>query len=373
MKRWAFVTTGLLVAALAVWGISRMGASRGSAESGPAKRPKPLVTLQPVQLGEISSILELTGSIEATRVARLASPAEGPIVNCRIREGDTVKEGERILSIGRKKATEALLSSAQQDAKTEEEELNRIEKLVQTGAIPKDQLQSARAKYHRMLAQLEKMKESSEDYEVIVPWDGIVSKVLVNDGNYVSARTVLAEIFDPKSLVVRMAVPEARSQEILPNLEVSVGLDAYNGKTFRGKVSRVYPELDRRMRTRTAEVEILDGVAMVPGMFARLTLKFKTEKDTVVVPSEAVIVTPKGLRVAYVVEGGKAVQRRISTGIEGGGKIQVISGLKPGEQLVVAGNEKLKDGTEVRLPGEKKPGSEKTKPKGSPDKGGSAK
>jgi multidrug efflux pump subunit AcrA (membrane-fusion protein) len=99
----------------------------------------------------------------------------------------------------------------------------------------------------------------------------------------------------------------------------------------------------------------------------------KTEKDTVVVPSEAVIVTPKGFRVAYVVQDGKAVQRKISTGIEGGGKVQVLSGIKPGEQLVVAGNEKLKDGVEVRLPGDPKPGSEKPKSKGSPGTGGSAK
>jgi RND family efflux transporter MFP subunit len=284
-----------------------------------------------------------------------------------------VKAGEHILSIGRKKATEALLSSAKQDVKTEEEELNRIEKLVETGAIPKDQLQSARAKYHRMLAQLEKVKESSEDYEVIVPWNGIVSKVLVNDGNYVAARTVLVEIFDPTSLVVRMAVPEARSQEIHPDLEVSLSLDAYNGKTFRGKVSRVYPELDRRMRTRTAEIEILEAVDMVPGMFARLRLILKTEKDAVVVPSEAIIVTPKGLRVAYVVADGKAVQRKITTGIESGGKVQVLSGLKPGEQLVIAGNEKLKDGVEVRLPGDPKRGPEKPKFNGSPGTRGSAK
>jgi membrane fusion protein (multidrug efflux system) len=127
------------------------------------------------------------------------------------------------------------------------------------------------------------------------------------------------------------------------------------------------------MRTRTAEVEILDDVGLVPGMFARLTLKLKTEKETVVAPLEAVIVTPKGLRIAYVLEDGKAVQRKITTGIESGGRVQILSGVKPGEQLVVAGNEKLKDGIEVRLSGEKKPGSETAPPKGSPDKGGSGK
>lgn len=372
MKRWAFIIAGVIILALVVWGISRIVASKGSAENEQPKKPKPLVATQTVQLGEIGSTLELTGSVEPTRVARLASPAEGPIANCcTAREGDAVREGQKILSIGRRKATDAMLMSAQQDLKHEQEELVRIEKLVESGAIPKDQLELARAKQVRMVAQLEKIKESSEDYELVAPWDGIISKVLVSEGNYVAARNVLVEIFDPRSLVVRLAVPEARSQDIQLGMQVAITLDAYGGKTFRGRVSRIYPELDRRMRTRTVEVAVTDKVDLVPGMFARLGLILKTVKDTVVVPTEAVIVTPKGLRVAYVIEDSKAFQRKVTVGVEGGGKIQILDGIKPGDQIAIAGNEKLKDGLEVRVQGTEKQGSEKTKPKASSEEKGS--
>jgi membrane fusion protein (multidrug efflux system) len=281
-----------------------------------------------------------------------------------------VKEGERVLSIGRKKAAEALLMSAKQEEKAEQVELARIEQLVESGAIPKDQLDLAQTKYQRAMAQREKVKESSDDYEVAAPWDGIISKVLVADGNYVVPRTVMVEIFDPKSLVVRSAVPEAQSQDLRLGMEVAVKLDAYNGKTFRGRLARIYPELDRRMRTRTAEVEMVDAVDLVPGMFARLSLILKTEKDTIAVPSEAVIVTPKGLRVAYVVEDGKAQERKITTGMEGDGKIQILSGINAGDRIVVAGNEKLKDGIEIRLPGGDKKAAEKPKAQEGKDKGG---
>jgi membrane fusion protein (multidrug efflux system) len=371
MKRWTFICVGLVVLCFAAWGIFKVAGSKGAGQQKPTK-PKPLVVTQTVTPGEISSTIELTGSVEATRVARLASPAEGPVCDCNLREGDPVKTGEKVLSIGRKKATEALLVSAKQDVKTEEEELARIEQLVQSGAIPRDQLDLARTKFHRATAQREKVKETSDDYEVMAPWDGVISKVMVSDGNYVVPRTVMVEIFDPKSLVVRSAVPEAHSQELRLGMEVAVKLDAYSGKTFRGKLSRIYPELDRRMRTRTAEVEITDAVDLVPGMFARLSLTLKSEKDTIAVPSEAVIVTPKGLRVAYVVEDGKARQRKITTGIEGGGKIQILSGIKAGDQIIVAGNEKLKDGMEIRLPAGEKKGAEKPKPQEGKDKGEAA-
>jgi len=373
MKRWLLIISGIMVLCLIGWGILELGASKGATDSRQPTKPKPLVVTQAVQKGEIANTLELTGSVEATRVARLASPAEGPVSDARIREGDAIRQGQRLLSIGRKKATEAMLASAEQDLKTEKEELVRIEKLVESGAIPKDQLQLAKAKHARMTAQLEKMKESSADYDIEAPWDGIISKVLIADGNYVAARNVLVEIFDPSSLVVRTAVPEAKSQDIQLAMEVSMKLDAYNGKSFRGKVVRIYPELDRRMRTRTAEVELVDEAKLVPGMFARLSLKLRSAKDALVVPSEAVIVTPKGLRVAYVVEGGKAVQRKVVIGIEGAGKVQIVSGVQPEEQIVIAGNEKLKDGVEVRVQGDQKQGAEKSKTKADVGAGGTGK
>lgn len=354
MKRWMLICAGVIACTLAVLWLYKTAAPRGEAQKGQQAKPKPLVVTQTVSLGEMTSTIDLTGSVEATRVARLASPAEGPINDCKVREGDPVKEGQRVLAIGRKKATEALLKSAMQELKTEQEDLARIEQLVESGAIPKDQLDLGRTKYRRAQAQLEKVKESSDDYDVLAPWDGTISKVMVADGNYVVPRTVMVEIFDPKSLVVRSAVPESQSQDLQLGMDVVVRLDAYQGKTFRGKVSRIYPELDRRMRTRTVEVEVRDNVDLVPGMFARLDLILKSEKNVMAVPSEAVVVTPKGLRVAYVIAEGKALQRKITTGIEGGGKIQILSGLEPGDQVVVAGNEKLKDGVEVRLPGAEK-------------------
>ena len=368
MRRWKLIVLGIVIVSLAVWGISRLTATP-SAKGQPTK-PKPLVVTEKVKLSEISSTIELTGSVEPTRIARLASPAEGPVSNCTVREGDLVKVGQNLLSIGRKKATEALLQSAKQDFKTEQEELARIEQLVESGAIPRDQLDLAKAKHKRAVAQVEKMQESSDDYDVVTPWDGVVSKVMVADGNYVVPRTVMVEIFDPGSLVVRTAAPEAQSQELRVGMNVTVTLDAYSGNAFSGKISRIYPELDRRMRTRTVEVEIPDSVKLVPGMFARLNLNLKTVTDTVVVPSEAVIVTPKGLRVAYVIQDGKAVQRKIKTGLENKKQIQVVEGLNVGDALVVAGNEKLKDGLEIRVP---QPDKAKSDSPGSPQKGEAAK
>ena len=120
-----------------------------------------------------------------------------------------MKEGEKVLSIGRKKATEALLLSAKQDVQTDKEELARIEKLVESGAIPRDQMDVAWGKFHRAVAQRERVKESSDDYDIAAPWDGSIQGHGRRRKLRRSEDRDGREIFDPKSLVVRSAVPEA--------------------------------------------------------------------------------------------------------------------------------------------------------------------
>jgi membrane fusion protein (multidrug efflux system) len=131
-------------------------------------------------------------------------------------------------------------------------------------------------------------------------------------------------------------------------MPLNVHLDAHPHKDFQGKISRVYPDLDTKSRTRTVEAELDYPLALIPGMFARLKLPLQTVADAIVVPREAVLVTPGGERIAFVLKDGKALRRKLETGIEGDGLVQVLSGLQAGEKVIVAGNEKIRDGMEVK-------------------------
>jgi membrane fusion protein (multidrug efflux system) len=310
-----------------------------------------MVAVQKAEVAPLSRTLELTGTATPTRQARLASPGEGPIQNCRVREGDLVKRGERVLTIGRSGAAAAQVTASAESVKEQEAELNRTKILVQSGAVPGSQLDTARAKYEGARALLAKARESAGDYSVAAPWDGVVSKVLVKDGDFVAPRAPLVEMYDPNSPVIRLAVPEAQSTMVFKGLPVKVQLDAYPGKTFEGKISLVYPDLDTRMRTRTAEVKLDAPVALIPGMFARLQVVLETVAEAVAVPGDAVLVLPNGSKVAYVLKDGKAQRRLVQTGLEAGGHVQIVSGIQPGETVITAGNEKLKDGMEVKAQG----------------------
>jgi membrane fusion protein, multidrug efflux system len=341
----------LLASGISCFGLWPAWGQEKGKEEAAKTTPLPLVTVQKVTVAPFSRTLELTGTATPTRQARLASPGEGPIQNCRVREGDQVRRGERLVTIGRSGAAAAQVTASAESVKEQEAELNRIKILVESGAVPGSQLDTAKAKYEGARALLAKARELAGDYSVEAPWDGVVSKVLVKDGDFVAPRAPLVEMYDPHSLVIRLAVPETRATEVIKGTPAMVQLDAYPDKTFAGKVTLVYPELDTKTRTRTAEVKVNSPVALIPGMFARLKLTLKSVANAAAVPVDAVLVQPNGEKVVFVIQEGKAHRRLITTGLEADGKVQVISGLQSGETVVTAGNEKLKDGVAVKVQG----------------------
>ena len=356
MNRRLFITGGVIIGILALVGVWKFLGQEKAGDATKQKKPLPIVAAQEVKTMPISRTVELTGSVTATQIARLASPGEGPVQNCRkrgpVREGDEIKRGQRILRIGRSGAAEAQLSSAAASLKGTGE---RTEEGKNSGARRRNSWRSCSTPPGLNMKVPEprspRRKKVLPDYYIDAPWDGVVSKVLVKDGDFVAPRTPLLEMYDPRSLVIRFAVPEAQATEVFKGMPVNVHLDAHPDKDFQGKISRVYPDLDTKSRTRTVEAKLDYPIALIPGMFARLKLPLQTVAAATVVPREAVIVTPNGERIAFVIKDGKALRRKLETGIEGDGRVQIITGLQPGEKVVVAGNEKLRDGMEVKAQG----------------------
>ncbi len=331
------------------------GCGRGKSDAGAqAPKPLPLVQVVKAEKRDLSKTLTYTGSVEPVKVARMASPAEGPIVECTVREGDFVKNGQILVKVGRSRIAEAGLEAAREELRRQEAEFKRVEQLVKSGSLPGEQLDAARSNLKRAEAQVAAMETGTSDYEIAAPWDGVVSKVWVSEGNYVSPRAPLVELYEPASLVVRMSIPEQHALALQTNQPVSVTLDAYPNRRFAGKIVRLYPELERTTRTLTVEAVLSDDVKLLSGMFARVDVAVRTLPNAVVVPESALVVLPNGETVAFVLEGEKAVRRKVNVALEAGEAVGVESGIQAGEMVITRGNEALKDGATVQVMGQKK-------------------
>jgi len=317
---------------------------------------------------------------------------------------EDLKAGTRPEEIAKAKETVRQLEESAAFAKSD---LDRISKMVESGSLPGESLEKAQVEYisqqtklsaaRKHLEMLETgytrttiavqeamVKEAETKVElararlaeciIAAPFAGTITRVYVRPGDMAAMKTPLLEMVDLSSMVIRVAVTEAQAGDVREGTPAVVQLDALHGKTFHGKVVRAYPELDRRMRTRTVELVLDEQADLVPGMFARVKLILNSMADALVVPREAVVTTPAGAHIVFVVEEGMAVQRKVNTGIEEGDRVQILSGLCAGEKAIVKGHEKIKDGAAVRVPESgKAPGKDsppsQSVPSGAPAKG----
>jgi len=322
---------------------------KGRNEGAISKKKLPVVKIETAEKKTMTRNIDLTGTIEAAKVARIASPAEGPVLNCSIREGDTVKQGQVVLTIGRQRAAEEQVKAARVQLARDEEDLLRIEQLVRSGSIPAEQTDEARLRVSKANAQLTKALESIEDYRIRAPWTGIVSRVSVTDGCFVSPRESLLEIFDPKTLIIRFSVPEKELNNVHIGMKLSVTLETQENRVFKAEITRLFPELDRNIRTRVVEAAFMEKVEIIPGMFTRISIPIETVDDAVLIPDESIVITPQGDRVVFVVIDGKAFSRAVSLGIEHNRMVQITEGIKAGDSIIVSGHQRLRDGMEVSV------------------------
>ena len=286
-----------------------------------------------------------------------------------------VKAAEAALEVARAKLDdlmagtrpEEILKAAETVRELEESatfaksDLERITQLVESGSLPGEALEKARVEYVAEQAKLSSAKRNLEMLEagytrtaiavqeavvkeaeaklelaqarlgecvIYAPFAGTITRVHVRRGDMAAPKAPLLEMADLSSLVIRVAVPEAYTSVVREGLRAEVQLDALPGRTFEAQVTRVYPDLDRRTRTRTVELVLATQVPLMPGMFARVRLVLEAVDEAVTVPLQAVSVTPAGARVVYVVVDGKAAQREVKIGIEQAGRVQVVSGLE---------------------------------------------
>jgi RND family efflux transporter MFP subunit len=136
--------------------------------------------------------------------------------------------------------------------------------------------------------------------------------------------------------------------------KLPVRLDAYPNQQFSGTISLISPQVNPATRTGEIEVRVVDaGGRLKPGMLATLTIIAERRDNALAVPSDAIIVKSDGQNVVFIAQDSVAHQRVITTGLITKTQTEVREGLKSGDRVVVMGQELLKDGTPVKVQGQK--------------------
>jgi membrane fusion protein (multidrug efflux system) len=392
-----WVAAALAVSALAAGGCSANADARNADKEAPAAAA---IAVSPVAAVEqpIARFIRVTGTLVADEHADVAAEVAGRVVGTPVERGTPVSQGAELIRLSPTE-TDAQLKEAEanaaqiearlgldrggtfdanavpevQNAKAgydlAQAEFGRIKSLLDQHVVSQSEYDQRRTQMEAARQQFEAAKnaaaqqyqslqaararvalarKAAADTVVRAPFSGIVDQRMVSIGDYVTKGMKVAVVVRINPLRVQLTVPEQFVSAVDVGAPVQFAVDAYPGRQFEGKVRYISPALEAAQRAMTLEAVVAnpDGT-LKPGLFA--TARIQQPKDTpgILVPAAAVQTTAGTSRV-YVVNGDRAEERIVTLGQTLDGKMEIVSGLKAGEQVATANLSKLADGTRVQ-------------------------
>jgi Cu(I)/Ag(I) efflux system membrane fusion protein len=185
---------------------------------------------------------------------------------------------------------------------------------------------------------LEQERKTNASATLIAPIDGVVTELAVREGTAFASGTVLFRINGLKTVWVNAQIPEAQVSMIATGAAVTAQATAWPGVDFKGKVAALLPEVDAQTRTLPVRVVVENAeTRLAPGMFVSLEFAAEGEREQLVVPSEAVIVTGERSVVIVARAGGGFDVAEVTVGADSQGQTAILSGLEAGQSIVLSG------------------------------------
>lgn len=365
------LAAGLVLLLLVAAGVGVRLAKREKPASQTASRPIP-VEVARAGRGEVRRVVEYSGRLAPETEVNIVPKIPGRIAEICADVGDRVKRGQVLVRledaelVAALHSAEAGLAAAEANARIAaaaledaRRNLERMRQLYEAGAVSQQQLEQAQLNYDRAAAgvaeaQVRQAQAAVEaarlqlaNAVITSPIDGVVTARYADPGALAGNAQPVLTLAAIDSVQVQISVTGDDVNKIGVGQQVKVSVPSAGDRVFMGRVARIAPAADPRSRLYPVEIAISNpDHALKPGMFARVELTIDVRKDAIRVPLQA-LVTKDGEKVLFVVESGRARERKVKVGISDERYAEIISGLRAGELVVVSGQEFLTDGTPV--------------------------
>jgi len=363
-------------AALIVFsGACKKKAAEAPGATGGRGRVQFPVDVEKVPVRSLVYSVTAVGSVEAFEKVQVTARVAGAVDRVRFAEGEYAAAGQVLVEIETERyrlaveSAQASLEKAEASKADAEAGLKRRVTVTtqNPGLIPGEEVETWRTKVLTAASEvaqtrsaLNQAKLNLSDAFVKAPISGIIQTRTVQTGQYIQAGTVLATLVRRDPLLLRFRVPERDAARIKPGQQAAFRVRE-DSREFTAKVVHVAGSADdtSRLVDITADIDDPSDHTLRPGSFAEITVPVSSPGEAPVIPVGAVRPSERGF-LAYIVEGDKAVERILTLGMRSAdGRVEVLSGLKGGEMLVVRGSEALSNGVTVRIgaPAEATPGA----------------
>ena len=314
--------------------------------SATAALPAVKARVAPVELRASGATEEVVGTVRARLRAAVEAKVPGRIETVRVNPGQTVNAGELLLTLDAREA-QARLDSAIAVREQTARDLERISKLVKDGAVTQADLDATEARHRVALASVSEAETFLGHTRVLAPFPGVITRKLADVGDLATPGRPLLEIEDPLALRFEADVPEALLERLEMGGSFPVRLDSRTN-VLMATVSEVAPVADPVSRTFRVKLDLATQPGLRAGQFGRVAVP----TGGIPVPQvPASAIARRGqMEYVWIIQEGRAQLRIVRTGKIAGDRAEVLSGVAPGESVVVDAALVLREGQPVEAP-----------------------
>lgn len=302
----------------------------------------PRVTVDVVHQQDVPQTKVYTATVEAENINNISPSVPNRIKSIKVDVGDRVHKGQVLVDMDFANADQLKISLDQI-----EREYKRASELLKIGAGTQQSVDQLKAQFDAARSQYDNMLENTV---LRSPINGIVTARNYDPGDMSGNLPILTVGQLSPVVKVMINVSENDMAMLRTGMPVSIVFDAFGDEQFTGTIKRIYPTVDTSTRTFQVEVQISNTKERIkPGMFARVTIDLGS-KPNVVIPDRAIVKqTGSGNKYVFVLHGDKVSYNRVELGQRIGNSYELLSGVQDGDTVVITGQSRLIDGSEVEI------------------------
>ncbi|OHB62863.1 MAG: hypothetical protein A2168_04460 [Planctomycetes bacterium RBG_13_50_24] len=303
------------------------------------------VTAEP----ELADTFDLPAVVEPNRIVTVSAEVNGRIERIPPEEGSKIRAGDLLI-----KLNTDLIQPEFESAKTQVErdqiEFDRMTNLVKENATTQRDLDNATSQLAISKARLEGIRARLERTSIFAPNAGVLNDLLVEEGEYVDPGKPVAQLVDTDTVKVVVEIPERDIAFFSIGEKAEIFVETKGqASSLAGTISFISELADTRTRTTRTEITLNNGQRLLrSGQIVRVRLTRRILKDAVLIPLLAVI-PMEDSKAVYVVNSTQAKRREVEIGIIRDDQVQIISGLEPGDKLIIAGHRFVAPGQKVNI------------------------
>ncbi|MEI2749566.1 MAG: efflux RND transporter periplasmic adaptor subunit [Ferruginibacter sp.] len=295
----------------------------------------------------VAENIELPGSVIANEATSINPEISGRLVYLNAAEGKQVGKGTLLAKIydGDLKAQ---LNKLSVQLKVQEQTAKRYEELLKINGVSQQEYDLIVLQSSNIRADMEIIRSNIMRTEIRAPFSGTLGLKMVSPGAYVSPQTVITTIRQNSELKLDFTLPERYTGKLRPGQLVSFTAEG-NDKTYNAKVVATESGLSEESRSLNVRALITNNDnTLLPGIFVKVKLGFEPDTSAIMIPSQAIVPQARGKK-ALLYKGGTVAFTDIQTGLRDSARVQVLSGLQPGDTIITTGLMGLKPGGKVQL------------------------